>query len=317
MGGHSKNEPKITIFLDLNQSSPHCALLKNMLKVQSLLEIKEDIKAFQSRNQTIGFVPTMGALHEGHLALIERSKAENDICVVSIFVNPLQFNNDEDFEKYPRILDQDLQKLEKKGVSVVFFPSVGEFYSELPTISIDFGFLERTLEGAHRPDHFRGVGLVLSRFFHLIKPTKAYFGLKDLQQYLIIRRLVKDLLFDIEVVGVETVREPSGLALSSRNLRLSDTGKDMAANIFKGLMLAKNGLNTEEAISGIKSELLGFYDGCAGLTLEYCEIVNGEDLAIIEKGRTYQEIAVCVAGYVEGVRLIDNLYLRFEKARRC
>ena len=190
-----------------------------MRTIRALSELKESIIHWKQNAVSIGFVPTMGALHVGHFALIDKSEKENDITIVSIFVNPLQFNNPTDLEHYPRVVSEDLELLSKKSVDAVFIPDEHEFYPTKPLVSIDFGSLSERLEGEHRPGHFEGVGVVVSKLLNLIQPTRAYFGLKDLQQFLLIRQMSTDLNFPSEIIGVETVREPSGLALSSRNRR--------------------------------------------------------------------------------------------------
>ncbi|MEM9339730.1 MAG: pantoate--beta-alanine ligase [Bacteroidota bacterium] len=271
--------------------------------LKACLEVKKT-------GQTIGLVPTMGALHAGHLSLVEKCRSENDVTVVSIFVNPIQFNKKEDLDAYPRNREADLSKLDMLDVDLVFLPEETDFYPELPQVSISFGAMENVLEGAFRPNHFAGVGVVVSKLFHLTQPDKAYFGLKDLQQFLLIKRMVKDLDFPIELVGVETKREKSGLAMSSRNLNLSQEGMVIAANIFKGLMKAGDHLQERRNVSDIKSDVLDFYHSIAGLDVEYLEIVNTKDLSLLEKLDGTDELAVCFAGYVEGVRLIDNLYLQ-------
>ena len=254
----------------------------------------------------------MGALHEGHLSLVEESKANNDVTVVSIFVNPLQFNNQVDLEKYPRVIDEDLKLLEAYEIDLVFHPSEDEFYSEKPLVSVSFGHLASTLEGKFRPGHFEGVGIVVSKFLNLIKPTRAYFGLKDLQQFLLIKRLCKDLSFTCDIIGVETKREKSGLALSSRNRLLSDRGKEIATVIYKGLKLFREGMVNEESVNQLHQNIEVMYNQTEGFELEYLEVIDPKDLSKIEDYQNLDELAVCVAGYVEGVRLIDNLYLRLK-----
>ncbi len=259
--------------------------------------------------KTIGLVPTMGALHEGHFHLIKQARQENDLLVVSIFVNPLQFDNQEDFDQYPRMLTTDLEHLDIMGVDMVFAPSEKDMYPEEPQMSLCFGRMEEVMEGACRPGHFAGVGIVVTKLFQLCQPHKAYFGKKDLQQYLIVRRMVMDLSMPVQVVGVPIVREPSGLAMSSRNQRLSSAGRQRASAIYRGLSLAKelwdNGNSPEET----KSKVRAFYEAQAGLTLEYLSIVSPANLEELEYHEN-QPAVICVAGFVEDVRLIDNLYLR-------
>lgn len=281
--------------------------MRKCLQVQEFINYREDLR---KNNKRIGYVPTMGALHAGHQELIRASQSMNDVTIVSIFVNRLQFNDPKDFELYPRIELEDYALLESMGVDAVFKPAEKEIYPTRPVISFDLGTMGETMEGKFRPGHFQGVCIVLSKFFHIVKPHEVYFGLKDLQQYLIVKRMVEDLNFDMKVNGVPTKRENSGLALSSRNLRLSDDGKSIAANIHQGLELAKTKLLAKNNVIEVVGSLMEFYQGIDGFTLEYCNIINSQTLDSFDSYDQIEEIAVCVAAYVEGVRLIDNLYLR-------
>ncbi len=271
--------------------------------------IYEYCDSLRSRGKKIGFVPTMGALHEGHFSLIRKAKLENEIVVVSIFVNPLQFNNQADLDKYPRPLTQDLDALEHEEVDVVYKPSPESMYPTGNEVKISFGRMAEVMEGKFRPGHFDGVGVVVTKLFNHVIPHQAYFGLKDLQQFLLIQRMVADLSIPVAVFGLPTVREKSGLAMSSRNQRLSDIGRSTAASIYKGLLKGKSrwdsGSNPEET----KNEIEQFYLDTPGLEVEYVNIVNPHDLTEV-KSNHQQSIAICVAAYVEGIRLIDNLYLR-------
>jgi len=281
-----------------------------MRKCLQVQEIKNYQKDLRKNNKRIGFVPTMGALHDSHQELIRASQAVNDVTVVSIFVNRLQFNDPKDFELYPRTEVEDFALLETMGVDAVFRPTEEEIYPSEPLITFELGTMAEVMEGQFRPGHFQGVCMVLSKFFHLVKPHEVYFGLKDLQQYLIVKRMVEDLFFDMKMNGVQTKREATGLALSSRNLRVSEDGKSIASNIYKGLALAKTGILTKNPIEQVSSSLLEFYSGVSGCSIEYCKIINAKTLTSITDYREIEEIAVCVAAYVEGIRLIDNLYLR-------
>ncbi len=281
-----------------------------MLGFQDPLELKKQLNSFRHSGKTIGLVPTMGALHKGHLKLFNRSKAENDITVASIFVNPLQFNNPEDLKKYPRDLEADKSYLRSEGVDVLFNPTEDEVFGSKPRLKIDFGEIAGVLEGLYRPGHFEGVGIVVAKLFNYIQPDRAYFGLKDLQQFLLIRQMVIDLSFPIEMVGVETERDQNGLALSSRNLRLSEEGKVIASRIFSGLNKAEDLLKEGKTIINIISEMKEFYESVVGLEIEYFQIVDAENLKPIEVYSDKHSIAICVAAYVEGIRLIDNIYLR-------
>ncbi|MEQ8906371.1 pantoate--beta-alanine ligase [Ekhidna sp.] len=284
-----------------------------MRHISSLGELKDTISGLKKNGKTIGFVPTMGALHEGHLSLIRKSKAQNDFSVVSIFVNPLQFNNTNDLDAYPRVLNEDLMLLKKHNVDLVFTPSEKDLYPSNPIVSIDFGPLSTKLEGKFRKGHFEGVGVVVSKFFHLVDPNRAYFGLKDLQQFILIRKMCEDLSFNCEVVGVETIREESGLALSSRNRRLSKEGLNTAAIIHRGLLAIKEGVEKREPLSKSMKKARALYQGKNDFELEYLEAIDPTTLDSVEEYFSLTELAICVAGYVEGVRLIDNLYLRLKE----
>jgi len=257
-----------------------------------------------------GFIPTMGALHEGHFSLIRQAIEENDHVVVSIFVNPLQFNNSEDLKNYPRDIEKDISLLEQLKVDVVFTPDEKTFYEEKPLVAIDFGKMGKVLEGRFRKNHFEGVGIVVSKLLHIIQPNSAYFGLKDLQQFLLIKRMCKDLGFQVNVKGVATVREKSGLAMSSRNQRLSNKGRAVAATIYSGLKQIESSIYAGDQIESIITEAQKFYNNVGGLEVEYLEIINPQNLQPIQSISNQSELAICFAGYVESVRLIDNLYLR-------
>ncbi len=283
-----------------------------MLVIGALKELSPYISSVKSAGKSIGLVPTMGALHEGHFALIEASKRENDITVVSVFVNPLQFNNESDLANYPRSIDSDLDLLKNHDVDMTFIPDVSKFYATKPLVSIDFGGLAKKLEGKYRNGHFEGVGIVVSKLLHLIDPLRAYFGLKDLQQFLLIKQMVLDLSFPCEIVGVETVREKTGLALSSRNSRLSESGRKIAVCIHEGLKKMEVGILNDNPIVPLIEEVRKFYDNQEAFELEYLEVINPIDLDSIDNYHHLNELAICVAGYVEGIRLIDNLYLRLK-----
>jgi pantoate--beta-alanine ligase len=252
----------------------------------------------------------MGALHAGHTSLIKACRDTYDVCVVSIFVNPIQFNNEEDLEKYPRDIERDIEILENESVDFLYYPPEKELYPETPYIRINFGRMAEILEGEFRSGHFDGVGVVVSKLFNIIEPDGAFFGLKDLQQYLLIRKLVEELNFPVEVIGIETQRESSGLALSSRNERLSTKGKQIAASIHKGLVIAASLLNKQKSLHEIKLEVAKFYESVEGIELEYLKFLDVDTFEEIQEIVQSKELAICFAGFVEGVRLIDNLYLR-------
>jgi pantoate--beta-alanine ligase len=281
-----------------------------MQVVTSPRRITELMKALRNQGKSIGLVPTMGALHDGHASLFRESLKYNDITVVSVFVNPMQFNNQDDFNNYPRPFAQDKKILESLGVDVLYAPSEKEMYPESPLVNLDFGVMAEIMEGAFRPGHFDGVGLVIAKLLNQVSPDKAYFGLKDLQQFLLISRLVKDLSFTSEVVGLPIIREKSGLAMSSRNMRLSDVGLQLAANIYTGLEFAQKNISDGFDVDETKLAVFDFYSRIDGLEVEYLEFVNPDDLSAIEPRISPKDVAICVAAYVEGIRLIDNIYLR-------
>lgn len=278
-----------------------------MIIIENISKTIEFLKNQAKSGKSIGFVPTMGALHQGHIALVEKAKLENDVVVCSIFVNPTQFNNPEDLKKYPRTLEEDCKMLQAAGCDLVFAPSAEEMYEESPVLKIDFGYLEQILEGKFRPGHFNGVGIVVSKLFNIVKPTKAYFGQKDLQQVAVVKRLVKDLSFDLELIVCDTIRESDGLAMSSRNRRLSSSAREIAPRIFESLLIGQKylfeGLNIEET----KQKVVEWYENSPEFTLEYYEIVEADTLNTIEKKPEGQKTAIVIAAFLDGVRLIDNI----------
>lgn len=278
-----------------------------MKVVTKIPEIKDFVTQRKKEEKKIGFVPTMGYLHEGHLKLIDECKKVVDIVIVSIFVNPAQFNDPKDYDKYPRDTERDLKLCQEKGVDLVFLPDVEEIYPEGPisTLKMRIPHLMDKLCGIYRPGHFEGVITVLGRFFNIIQPHVAFFGKKDYQQYLIVKEFVKELMFPIEIIGVDTVRESSGLAKSSRNARLSKEEIEAATLIYRALKIAeeyskKKETHLEELVEVIREVLLT----SPLIRVEYISILNPKDLTeILElKG----EIFIGIAVYVGDVRLIDN-----------
>ncbi|WP_291777092.1 pantoate--beta-alanine ligase [Cecembia sp.] len=276
-----------------------------------ILRTKNAVKSFclnlQLNKITIGFVPTMGALHQGHLDLIKKAKDNTGSVIVSIFVNPTQFNNIEDFEQYPKSLHNDLELLENIGVAAVFIPENQEIYPDKPILKIDFGLLEQRLEGAFRPGHFNGVGIVVSKLLNIVKPDKAFFGEKDLQQVAVIKRLVMDLSFDVEIVVVPTVRDKDGLALSSRNLRLNPVERNKALTLFRMLSYAKSELFNGGAWLDILFHVKHEFSQISDVRLEYFELVHAEDMSKQDSFNKDIPLSICVAAYVGKVRLIDNI----------
>ncbi len=273
--------------------------------IESRFEMQAYLKS--NSNSKIGFVPTMGALHKGHIELVKRAKEENDLSVCSIFVNPTQFNNPEDLLKYPRTIEEDCKKLEEIGCDLVFAPTSDEMYPSKPSLKFDFGLLEHIMEGKFRPGHFNGVGIVIAKLFNLIKPLNAYFGQKDIQQVAVIKSLVKDLYFDLKIIVCDTIREKNGLAMSSRNVRLSDDAKSVASKIYESLILAKKLLIMGESAEMTKIKINNFYKNFPQFELEYFEITDYNSLKNIAIHDPKGQTAVIIAVYLDGVRLIDNL----------
>ena len=270
-------------------------------------ELKAEIESLKLSGKTIGFVPTMGALHNGHKSLVERCVAENDSCIVSIFVNPTQFNNSADLDKYPRNLKLDADFLESAGCQLIFAPEPQEIYEsdELNNrFEFDFGGLDTVMEGKFRPGHFNGVVQIVSKLFRLIQPDKAYFGEKDFQQLAIIHRMVKLLNFNIEIIDCPIVREPSGLALSSRNERLTEVQHKKAVEISKVLSESRNFAAQLSPIE-LTQWVVDLINLVPGLEVEYYEIVNTSTLQSVY---SWTEPSVgCIAVYCGEVRLIDNI----------
>lgn len=278
-----------------------------MIVLKTISDAKAYIWEKKKNGQSIGFVPTMGALHQGHISLVERATRENDLVVCSIFVNPTQFDNPEDLKKYPRTLEADTSLLEAAGCHMIFAPFTDEMYSSLPEIKMDFGNLEHVMEGKYRAGHFNGVGIVVSKLFHIINPDKAYFGLKDLQQVSVINRLVKDLSFDLELIPCPTIREKDGLAMSSRNTRLSDSARKLAPEINNSLEIAKSLIINGMKSITVKKEIDKHFKKYPEFTLEYFEISDFESLEPIKEKNPAGQTAVCIAAYLDNVRLIDNV----------
>lgn len=252
----------------------------------------------------------MGALHRGHLELIRQSKKEMELTIVSLFVNPIQFNSPEDLANYPRNLNQDMQMLSKEGVDLLFIPDEKEMYPEAGITEFDFGPMEQVLEGQFRPGHFNGVGIVVSKLFHILQPDQAYFGQKDLQQVTLIRRLVKDLSFPTAIVMVATVREESGLALSSRNLRLSEKGRKTASLLYETLLFCKEELLKGKDWLSLKNEVIERKLGPASIEPDYLELVELSRFSLISAPIPQVPFAICIAAYIENIRLIDNIVIK-------
>ncbi len=277
-----------------------------MKVVNSKNELISLINGYKKEKKTIGFVPTMGALHNGHLSLVNTCRENCDITVVSVFVNPTQFNDPNDLKTYPRTPEKDAALLESAGCDLAFFPSVQEIYPEKDTRKFDFGYLETVMEGAKRPGHFNGVGQVVSRLFDIVRPDKAFFGMKDFQQVAIIKNMVKQLQYPIEIVPCPIVREESGLALSSRNALLDEEHKKNAPHIYATLKKARN-LASQMSVAELKKWITDEINNNPCLKTEYVEIVDDTTLKIINNWEEKGTKVACVAVYAGKVRLIDNI----------
>ncbi len=280
--------------------------------VNSAKELRQTLDRLRLSAKKIGFVPTMGFLHEGHLSLVERCKKENDVVVVSIFVNPTQFNVSSDLENYPKDLDNDCEILERSGTDYLFLPSVSEMYNidssgkTVTDIKISCGEVNSVFEGAFRSGHFDGVALVVNKLFNIVGECRTYFGLKDYQQVYLISKLIQELFLPIEMVKCPTVRQESGLALSSRNARLTDKELVLANEIYfamkEGKRMIESGITeTKKVIELIKNHILK----TEGIKLEYVSIVK-EDTLVVPELLT-DKVRILIAGWLGNVRLIDNL----------
>lgn len=277
-----------------------------MIRFDTISALRQHLDTVRS-GKTIGFVPTMGALHEGHTTLIETAKQADDLVVASVFVNPVQFNNPDDLARYPRTIDDDCRMLEAAGCDVVFTPSVAEMYPEPPTLRLSFGELETVMEGAFRPGHFNGVGIVIAKLFNIVQPHQAYFGQKDLQQVAVVRRLIRDLSFPVELIRCPTVRETDGLAMSSRNRNLTPDERELAPALHQSLTLAHDLLIEGQSPAQAKAAVTGFFSSRNGFRLEYVEITNADTLQPAGEVLAPGQTAICLAVQLGHVRLIDNV----------
>lgn len=271
--------------------------------------LKAYLSDLKRHGRSIGLVPTMGALHAGHISLFRACKARTEVTVGSIFVNPIQFNNQNDLLKYPRTLEKDIKLLETVGCDVLFNPENAEMYPEKATITLDFGSLDKVMEGAFRPGHFSGVGLVVCKLFNIVQPDHAYFGQKDWQQFAVIQKLTEELNFNITLHSVPTLREEDGLALSSRNLRLN-VGQRKRANIFyRGLLQAGTDLRNGKPLTDVKSRVREMVESSGEVRLEYFELADSKNLNLLENVEQSRQPIMCIAGYIGEIRLIDNMFL--------
>ena len=277
-----------------------------MKLIQTISELRDELQAVRKQGKSIGLVPTMGALHEGHASLVKRAVSENDVVVVSDFVNPTQFNDKNDLLKYPRTLEADCELLEKHGAAFVFAPSVEEIYPEPDTRQFSYAPLDTVMEGKYRPGHFNGVCQIVSKLFLIVEPDRAYFGEKDFQQLAIIREMVRKYPFDLEIVGCPIVREADGLALSSRNARLSAEQRVQALQISKALFDSLE-FAKKHTLQETKLYVENRIAESEGLQLEYFEIVDGNTLQTVSEWEESSYIVGCITVFCGEVRLIDNI----------
>jgi pantoate--beta-alanine ligase len=274
--------------------------------IDTISELENQLQGYRHKGETIGLVPTMGALHQGHASLVERCVADNKISIVSLFVNPTQFNNKEDLKHYPRTPEKDHELLERLGVDYVFSPSVEEMYPEEDKRVFDFGQLDKVMEGEFRPGHFNGVAQIVSKLFDIVKPDNAYFGEKDFQQLAIVKDMVRQLQMPVNIIGMPIVRESSGLAMSSRNQRLSEEQKKNASEVYKVLNESKLMID-----KFIPYKLINYVsesiNKVSGLKVEYFQIVDGDNLQPVTSWSGSDYIVGCIALFCGEVRLIDNI----------
>ena len=277
-----------------------------MKVIHTIKDLQAELSVLKAQGKKVGLVPTMGALHAGHASLVKRSVNENEVTVVSVFVNPTQFNDKNDLVKYPRTLDADCKLLEACGATYAFAPSVEEMYPEPDTRQFSYAPLDTVMEGAFRPGHLNGVCQIVSKLFEAVKPHRAYFGEKDFQQLAIIREMVRQMQFDLEIVGCPIVREEDGLALSSRNARLSAEERENALKISQTLFKSRTFAATHTV-----SETLKFVEDAIaavpGLRLEYFEIVDGNTLQKVDNWNQTSYVVGCITVFCGDVRLIDNI----------
>ena len=274
--------------------------------VNKISELRLALDECRGRGCSIGLVPTMGALHEGHASLVRRSVAENDVTVVSVFLNPTQFNDPKDLERYPRTLEADCELLEACGADIVFAPGVEEVYPEPDTRCFSYPPTDSVMEGAMRPGHFNGVCQIVSKLFSYVEPDKAYFGEKDYQQIAVIRRMVADLGFGLEIVPCPVIRQADGLAMSSRNTLLSDEERQTAANIYRVLNESRTlGLSVQQTHDYVVKDI----DAIPMLEVQYFNIVDGDTLADVSSWDEAQSIVGCITVFCgeKPIRLIDHI----------
>ncbi|MBV9964027.1 MAG: pantoate--beta-alanine ligase [Parafilimonas sp.] len=280
-----------------------------MILFKTAETLQKELEKLRSKNLKIGFVPTMGALHAGHLSLIDECKKHCDVVICSIFVNPTQFNDKNDFEKYPVTIQNDIYLLETNKTDILFWPSINEVYKDgIEDLQhFDLGYLETILEGKYRPGHFQGVCNVMYRLLNIVQPDYLFLGRKDYQQYLVLKKMMQQYFSNINITAVDIKREENGLAMSSRNMRLSEEAKNKAASIYQSLQLIKQNISEENFdILKVKASQTLLQNGFD--KIDYVEICDAETLLSVNKLNGKKPIAL-IAAFIEGVRLIDNILL--------
>ena len=279
-----------------------------MKLVHTIEDLQRNLAEARAKGEKIGLVPTMGALHEGHASLVRRCAEENEVTVVSVFLNPTQFNDKKDLEKYPRTLDADCRLLESVGADIVFAPSVEEMYPQPDNRKFSYPPVDSVMEGAFRPGHFNGVCQIVSKLFAAVAPDRAYFGEKDFQQIAVIRAMVEDLHIEVEIISCPVVREQSGLAMSSRNTLLTDGERAIAANIFGVLRKSKN-FASGHTLNETRRYVIDSLNAVIGLEVQYFSIVDGETLQELEEWTDSDDIVGCITVFCgsQPIRLIDHI----------
>lgn len=284
-----------------------------MYILKTVKELTNFIGTCKQRGVKIGLVPTMGALHEGHTSLVKRSREDNDVTIVSLFVNPTQFNNKEDLERYPRQEEEDYKILAKEGVDVVFSPSVSEIYPDENQLNLQkrfsLGEAAEVMEGKYRPGHFQGVAQIVNKLFLLCRPDKAYFGMKDFQQIIVIKNMIKSEGLNVEIIACPIVRAVDGLALSSRNKLLTEAERKAAPEIFTTLVESVE-FASSHSVEETKKFVIDKINSIPGFKIEYYEIVNGENLLPVDQWDEAEFIVGCITVYVGKIRLIDNIFYK-------
>ena len=278
-----------------------------MKVIRTVEELKSVVGALKAEGKSVGLVPTMGALHDGHVSLMEKARGDNDVVVVSVFVNPTQFNNPDDLRTYPRTEEADCARMRDAGVDIAFIPSVEEIYPEPDNRVFDLGKVAEVMEGAMRPGHFNGVAQIVSKLFRMVEPTRAYFGEKDFQQIAVIRRMVEIEGFkNLEVVDCPIKREADGLALSSRNVRLTPHQREIAPNIHR-IMVESLDKARDCSVEEVKRSVIDAVNAYPEMDVEYYEIVNAADMQPITDWSQATQAVGCITVYLGYVRLIDNI----------